>query len=161
MRDEPDVDEKAQLFESAMLAKIDAGWLQDNFDVEEALKPGGDVPAAVNFVGSLGGQLSAAEVMAGETNKVKVMLEEQLLVLSEVVVEEVFRRRRTTGAVSSVARQGDGGPMSRRHRSLVVEGATSATVDSVQDVGEWGRMPYSRTRRVFELLLALVAHMLY
>ena len=39
MVDEPDVAEKVELFEAAMLAKIADGWLVENFNLEEALKP--------------------------------------------------------------------------------------------------------------------------
>ena len=39
MMNEPFVAEKVKVFESAMLAEIDAGWLKNNFDPEEALKP--------------------------------------------------------------------------------------------------------------------------
>jgi len=67
--------------------------------------------------------------MAGETNQVKVMLEEQLLVLSDIVIEENFRGN---GSVAS----SDVPPLRRRARErlLIVKEATVATVDSVQDV---------------------------
>jgi len=39
MVDEDDVEEKVDIFEAAMLAKISDGWLVDNFDLEEALQP--------------------------------------------------------------------------------------------------------------------------
>ena len=65
--------------------------------------------------------------MAGTNNQVKVMLEESLLVLANIVVEEEF---------------GSGNePMLRKtrrvmERRLVVENATEAIVDDVQDVGK-------------------------
>ena len=74
-----------------MLAKIaDDNWLDDNFDLEDALKPPGDVPATVNFVASFDGKVTAEEVMAGKTNQVKVLLEEALLELSGIVIGEEF-----------------------------------------------------------------------
>lgn len=102
---------------------------------------------------SLGGQITAAEIMAGQTNQVKVMLEESLLVLSDEVIAEVFRNSTNIAAAgsssersggdpegSTMSREG-GEPMLRRRiaeetRMLVVEVATSATLDDVQDVGE-------------------------
>ena len=88
----------------------------------------GAVPASVDFVTSSdNGQVTAAEVMAGTNNQVKVMLEESLLVLANIVVEEEF---------------GSGNePMLRKtrrvmERRLVVENATEAIVDDVQDVGK-------------------------
>ena len=39
MVDEVDVEEKVDIFEAAMLAKISDGWLVDNFDLEKALQP--------------------------------------------------------------------------------------------------------------------------
>ena len=84
--------------------------------------------------------MTAEEVMVGETNQVKVMLEEQLLKLSEIVIEEVFHRdgadATAKSAVNNISREGSTRRLVfRRHRFLVVENATSATVDSVQDVG--------------------------
>ena len=88
--------------------------------------------------------------MAGETNQMKVALEEQLLELSQIVVEEGFRmdgadaaaksavddvsKTRSTRTLSRVvARQANDESALRRGRVLMVESATSATVDSVQE----------------------------
>jgi hypothetical protein len=82
------------------------------------------VPATFSFVASVGGEVNAEEVLAGETNQVKLMLEEQLLALcDELIVGEEFgkgRRRTSAGA----------------GRMLVVDKCVLATVDDVGDVGE-------------------------
>mmetsp|Transcript_34080 Transcript_34080/g.59899 ORF Transcript_34080/g.59899 Transcript_34080/m.59899 type:complete len:1382 (+) Transcript_34080:155-4300(+) len=109
----------------------------------------GDVPAVVDFIASLNG-VTAEEVMAGETNQVKVMLEEQLLVLSEIVIEEEFRgngtddgdssTRSTRESPASADNLPSDEPLLRRRRRarerrfLIVKEATLARVDSVQDV---------------------------
>ena len=84
----------------------------------------------MDFVASLGGQVSAAEVMAGETNQVKIMLEESLLVLAEDVIMEEFGSGSTS--TFTLRRRAT----EEKSRKLVVKEATLATVDSVQDVGE-------------------------
>lgn len=88
--------------------------------------------------------------MAGETNQVKVMLEEQLLILSEIVIEEEFRgndtddgdrsTRSTRESPASTDNLPSNEPLLRRRRgarerrSLIVKEAILAKVDSVQDV---------------------------
>jgi len=124
----------------------------------------GEVPASVIFVASLNGKVTAAEIMAGETNQVKIMLEEQLLVLSDIVIREEFynitviddgtndakytipsakeavslggRRMSSAGfAPSSIRGDGRKSRIRRtRDRILAVEKATLVTLDSVQDV---------------------------
>ena len=94
--------------------------------------------------------------MAGETNQVKVMLEEQLLILSDIVILEEFynttadnngtvssalttRRMQSAQPVSPPSSKISVGTKLRggiRKRALKVEKATLATVDSVEDVGK-------------------------
>eukprot|EP00571_Detonula_confervacea_P009844 CAMPEP_0172299208 /NCGR_PEP_ID=MMETSP1058-20130122/1563_1 /TAXON_ID=83371 /ORGANISM="Detonula confervacea, Strain CCMP 353" /LENGTH=1352 /DNA_ID=CAMNT_0013008569 /DNA_START=322 /DNA_END=4380 /DNA_ORIENTATION=+ len=118
----------------------------------------GDVPASVNFVASFNGQMSAEEIMEGETNQVKIMLEEQLLILSDIVIMEEFYNGTalndtngtdsgmivtgaTTGRLTteSTSSSSGGGELKLRRRVseriLIVEKATLATLDSVQDIG--------------------------
>lgn len=98
--------------------------------------------------------------MEGETNQVKVMLEEQLLVLSDIVIQEEFYNNGTgtgtgtdtdTGndtnsnatadgaaAASSTESGVEPNRLMRKliERKLAVEKATLATLDSVEDVRE-------------------------
>lgn len=93
--------------------------------------------------------------MAGETNQVKVMLEESLLELSNIVIEEEFGTARNlptsaaettgdgskgfgrSGSTSSTASGGELKLRRRvRERVLIVKNATKATLDSAQDVGK-------------------------
>lgn len=93
--------------------------------------------ASVDFVADLNGDVTAEEVLDGETNQVKDMLEIELLALCESVIAEEFgnddngttrdRRRRRRRAASFFSGYG---------RMLVVERCVSATVDDVQDMGE-------------------------
>jgi len=116
----------------------------------------GDVRATIQFVASLDGKVTAAEVMAGETNQVKVMMEEQLLILSEIVIQEQFRpaddsvsaeersgatRRRSSTATTSTAnlqRNADPTMLRRRamkhDRELIVKEAVLARVEWVKDI---------------------------
>ena len=91
----------------------------------------GDVPASVDFVASLNGLVSAEEIMEGKTNQVKIMLEEQLLVLSDIVIMEEFWNGTNSSELTEVRRK-----TARRERKLIVREATLATVDTVEDVGE-------------------------
>lgn len=86
--------------------------------------------------------------MAGETNQVKAMLEEQLLILSGIVIEEQFHsiegmgRRLTVVGSNAASKRWSNEPLlqsNRRAREngdrrLIVEEATSAEVESVKDV---------------------------
>jgi len=67
--------------------------------------------------------------MEGKTNQVKIMLEEQLLVLSDIVIMEEFWNGTNSSELTEVRRK-----TARRERELIVKEATLATVDSVEDV---------------------------
>ena len=61
---------------------------------------GVDVPATFSFVASVMGEVNAEEVLAGETNQVKLTLEEQLLALcDEVIAGEGGSGRRRGDAI--------------------------------------------------------------
>ncbi|KAL7536536.1 hypothetical protein ACHAXR_010492 [Thalassiosira sp. AJA248-18] len=119
----------------------------------------GEVPASVDFVVNFNGEVNASEVMAGETNQVKLKMEESLLELSDIVIEEEFGATEmstdetttaspesttpaaASGTGSSTSRSSNNEPMlrgrrrARGSRVLIVENATLATVNDVQDVG--------------------------
>ena len=99
---------------------------------------GVDVPATFSFVASVMGEVNAEEVLAGETNQVKLTLEEQLLALCDEVIagEESGRRRRRTSAGGGVGRM------------LVVDKCVLATVDDVGDVGECVTFAPPRDKRM-------------
>ena len=101
------------------------------------------VPASVNFVASLNGLVSADAIMEGTTNQVKIMLEEELLLLSDIVIMELFHN----DTISSYAESSPSIPSSNsnimklrrnvvRKRNLIVKEATLARVDSVEAVGK-------------------------
>ena len=82
----------------------------------------GNFPISVNFVQYLKGGVTAAEIMDGKTNQVKVMMEEALLKLANLVIEEMNNGTRRE--------------LMLRSRELLVEEATNATVTDVQDIGK-------------------------
>jgi hypothetical protein len=137
-------------------------------------------------VASLNGQVTAEEVMEGTTNQVKLVLEEQLLVLSDIVIEEEFgsgssgsaltttttATTNATAATNTTERAAESlGEPTRLLRSrmttkriLVVEEAISAVVDDVQDAGKCTQrqnsldVPYNATTEdFFSLLLPFVS----
>ena len=86
------------------------------------------------------GEVNAEEVLAGETNQVKLTLEEQLLALCDEVIAgeggSGRRRRRRTSAGGGVGRM------------LVVDKCVLATVDDVGDVGECVTFAPPRDKRM-------------
>lgn len=75
--------------------------------------------------------MTAKEIMDGEDNQVKVMLEESLLELSEIVIAEEFGN-------SSSQKNSDRRLVLRKtssRRYLVVIDPTNATILSAKDVG--------------------------
>ena len=121
--------------------------------------------------------------MEATTNQVKLVLEEQLLVLSDIVIEEEFGSgssgsalttttnttevSNTTGA-RAVVSLGEPTRLLRSRvttkRILVVEEAISAVVDDVQDAGKCTQrhnsldVPYNATTEdFFSLLLPFVS----
>ena len=48
------------------------------------------MPVSIVFVESVNGEATAEEVMEGTSNQIRVMLEEALLELSEIVIAENF-----------------------------------------------------------------------
>ena len=97
-----------------------------------------DEPAKLSFIASVNGEVNARDVLKGETNQVKAMLEMELLELCEEVVGEEFGTGLDTGNdVTSISREFE--PSIRRRmtvmeRMLVVEKCMSATIDNVTDV---------------------------
>ncbi|KAL7520730.1 hypothetical protein ACHAWX_005440 [Stephanocyclus meneghinianus] len=90
----------------------------------------GVIPIALNFTQSLQGKVTAKEIMDGEDNQVKVMLEESLLELSEIVIAEEFGN-------SSSQKNSDRRLVLRKtssRRYLVVIDPTNATILSAKDV---------------------------
>jgi hypothetical protein len=81
----------------------------------------GDFPVSVNFVQYLKGGVTAEAIMEGKTNQVKVMMEEALLKLANLVIEEMNNGTRRE--------------LMLRRRELLVEEATNATVIDVEDIG--------------------------
>jgi hypothetical protein len=92
----------------------------------------------LSFIASVNGEVNARDVLKGETNQVKAMLEMELLELCEEVVGEEFGTGLDTGDdVTSTSREFE--PSIRRRmtvmeRMLVVEKCMSATIDTVTDV---------------------------
>jgi hypothetical protein len=92
----------------------------------------------LSFIASVNGEVNARDVLKGETNQVKAMLEVELLELCEEVVGEEFGTGLDTGNdVTSTSREFE--PSIRRRmtvmeRMLVVEKCMSATIDNVTDV---------------------------
>jgi hypothetical protein len=92
----------------------------------------------LSFIASVNGEVNARDVLKGETNQVKSMLEMELLELCEEVVVEEFGTGLDTGDdVTSTSRE-FGSSIRRRmtvmERMLVVEKCMSATIDNVTDV---------------------------
>ena len=69
-------------------------------------------------------------IMEGETNQVKVMMEEALLTLANVVIEELNNGNGTRRLRVLELR--------RKRRELLVKEATNVTVTDVQDVRKCG-----------------------
>jgi len=69
--------------------------------------------------------------MEGKTNQVKIMLEEQMLVLSDTVIKEEFWN--STEVESGRRLNNLGGKVVR---NLIVKAAVLATLDDVQDVSK-------------------------
>jgi hypothetical protein len=71
--------------------------------------------------------------MEGKTNQVKIMLEEQMLVLSDIVIMEEFWNGTMTEVKSGRRLNNLRGKVVR---NLIVKAAVLATLDDVQDVGK-------------------------
>jgi len=69
--------------------------------------------------------------MEGKTNQVKIMLEEQMLVLSDIVIMEEFGNGTEVGSGRRLNNL-----RGKVVRHLIVKAAVLATLDDVQDVGK-------------------------